>query len=408
MSYSGNKRTKGSLHHFAVNALPDKYSAVRYRLNVIEDNKKVSNKYMLLDANTCIYDLSGNIVWYMPELKGITQQSNKVRDIKATSAGTITMLYGRQAIEINYEGEVKWVAPDNGEVSGDRMEKYHHQLDRLANGHYMVMGDEFVNCRSRKDKDSMPVITGGAADMHKNGGMQGLPFATLIEYDAKGKVVWSWKTSKCYVEMNIADRYPLGLALLGDMHGNAFYLDVLKKKVYISYRNINSVFEIDYPSGKVTNIIDGYNTKLKTNEFCGQHSCRISTKGEMYLYNNNSCATEGMATIVNYKKTSTGAFEKNDEYAIPRLNDSFAIAQHSKDRAGGNVLEMKGEKLFISNSSPFNSLLIIDRNKKELLWQAMLERRDIQLNKWQSESNYRASIIDNDKDLDALLWQKKK
>lgn len=409
VSYTNKKATGSMLHHFSVLPLPVGYSPQRYRMTVTNNKIKKSSTYMMLDANTAMYDLAGNLVWYLPELGGDGQTNPAVRDMKVTNAGSITMLYGTKAIEINYAGDVLWKAPDNGEVSGDVVERYHHQFDRLPNGHYMVMGDELIKCTSRKNTDSMPLIEKVGKAPQTQGEHIKMAFTTLIEYDASGKVVWSWKSSKSYTDMKIFNRFPLPAAYLGDLHGNAFYFDIPKKKVYVSFRNISSVFEVDYPSGKVLRIIEGENHGHdRQPDFCGQHSCRISRNGKLYMYNNNNCNKENMPSVVAFKQNNKGELEKSWEFILPKISDSFSINNNSTDRAGGNVLEMPDSRVFISNSTPYNSMLIIDCHNKELLWQGVLEVNAENARGWNTQNSYRASIIYDDADLQKLIWYKRK
>ena len=71
--------------------------------------------------------------------------------------------------------------------------------------------------------------------------------------------------------------------------------------------------------------------------------------------------------------------------------------------SGGNFMELPGDAYFASLNSPFSKILIVSRDKN-ILWSALLERKNSQDSLWSALPVYRANIITNRKDLEKLVW----
>ncbi len=177
----------GELHHFSIAAVPASDTDTRIRITT--PAAKYKDAYVFIDGTGALYDMAGNAVWYLPDIEGLMKESARVSDLKLTTASTITFMVNEQAYEVNYNGDILWKGPNTGAISGEHTEHYHHEFTRLANGHYMVLGNEAVVWRSasgdissydQKTQDSI------IASYPK------IPFGNIIEYDQRGNVVWSW------------------------------------------------------------------------------------------------------------------------------------------------------------------------------------------------------------------------
>lgn len=405
-----NKLVYSDLRHFATLPLPEELKPNLSRLHVVTKNSEFKDNYIIVDVNNAIYDMVGRVVWFLPKLNGFVTQETTVRDFKFTSTGSITMLLGEQAIEINYAGDLIWKAPDNGIVSGERVEHYHHEFTKLENGHYMVLGNELKDVFINPLDPQILKIRKGDATAPDGYTITKMPFTTIIEYDALGKVVWKWKLSDVYNTLDLKDAYSFQANEIRDFHGNAFYFDVKRKLVFLSFKNVNTVAEIDYTTGKVKNLVKGMDTKDLVNvSFCGQHSCKVSQNGSLYLFNNSSCEPNEVPSILGYKMEPSGKLTKYWEYKFPNISDSLQkILAVTRDRPGGNVLEMPNKKVFISNAKPFNNLFIISCATKTMLWEGYLESRRFESFPWEPVSTYRADIIFDKTKLEQLIWYKRK
>jgi len=425
-SYGGRRNLyQSNLYHFSTTAdmVVDTNNT---RLRIMQPARQYKDDYVFLDGNEALYDMNGKPVWYLPNLHGLGYIDNLVTDLKLSPHNTITYLlepppYNAdknvyKACEVNYDGTVLWKAPDNGAVSGDSIEYYHHQFSRLANGHYMVLGSEF--------KWQYPYAD--SSDMNANAGKKGyarVQFGTLIEYDEKGNVVWSWKSSDYFLEHDTSfitppKRFcpvfdyvfmhcydftrPEASRMQQDVHENAFFFDEKNQVIYVSFKNISRVLKLKYPEGTVLNSYGPApqpgGKETGDTLFCYQHGCGISEDGYLYLFNNNLCGTTpAKVEIMKEPDDNKGRLKKIWEYQCT-VEDGYP----QKFFSGGDVMQLPGGAMYISMGSDYSKVLIVSHDKK-VLWSAIPERWNAALKKWVILHQARSSIITRQQ-LEALIW----
>jgi Arylsulfotransferase (ASST) len=392
-----------TLHHFRVGYTQEIDTSV-YRFRIVQEAKAYKDAYVFLDANKCLYDMNGKPVWYLPkpELKNVN-----VRDLKITPQGTITYVIDEAGIfEVNYKGDIIWQGPNNGLVSGDSLEHYHHEFTRLHNGHYMALAQNFVYWKTPTPTDTnltfLPKNKVKPEDINTT--YMPAPMGTLIEYDKNGKIIWSWKSSNHFNGSNIFYRRTNGTGAVMHAHENSFFFDERSNSIYISCRNINSIIKIKYPEGNVLNIYDGgTNNSIDpdpTRLFSFQHSCKISQRGHLYFFNNNSYNPGANPSVIKFQEpiSEKGTAKKIWEYIRPVDTVLSKIYP-----SGGNVVELEDESIFVS--MPFlNDNVFIVNPDKEILWNAILEQWNAFEKKWEGVNLYRASIIPGREELEQLIW----
>ncbi len=388
-------KIKGELHHFETQYSP-KVDTANVRLRILEHAAKYNNAYVCLDGTTVLYDMKGQPVWFFPEkLKGLDKN---VRDLKLTSEGTITFLANDNGYEINYDGDILWKTPENAKTGNNVVEHYHHEFTRLSNGHYMVLGNEgadgsFYN-RGNVKKDASC----------RNNDLK-MPFGTVVEFDKSGNVVWLWRSLKYIGESDLADYKPkIGMGV-DDLHSNAFFFDEKEKVVYLSFKGISRIIKIKYPEGTVLNTF-GEIYKPGTIEpkgnglFCGQHACKYSQIGCLFLFNNNGCTPGGLPKIKQFREMNDGnnSLEKLWEYQCSvEGNDKKEFV------SGGNVSELPDRSLFVCMGGSYSKVFIVGMDKK-VSWSAIAEKWDADQKQWRSVAQYRASIIYDSKLLERFVW----
>ena len=416
---SGKETKKSELYHFSTGSIPQVDTA-NTRLRVTLKKNADFHSYVMLNGSRTMYDTDGEPVWYLPDLNGFMSAGC---DVKCTPQHTITMLYGRDALEVNYNGKVLWKAPaisfakDSADRDRDRI-LYHHEFTRLSNGHYMVLGSKNVTKTAGKSNENRYHAPNAQFTFFPK-----IFDGMLYEFDAQGNIVWSWKSSDYYAQSDLYSFYTERLKdvmLFG--HENSFYFDEQQQVIYLSYAAFNRIVKISYPSGKVLNT---YGTILKAGSisdsalrsssigtplqiehmfqndlFLGQHSCRKTKSGDLILFNNNLYDTGISPQVLILKEPAygeTGGLKKEWEYdcSVEDLNNKQASG------GGGSVYEMQDGSLFVSMNFPYGKIFVIDKNKK-MLWIAHPERR-VDENKWDPLAPYRASIIDQ-ADLEQLIW----
>ncbi len=401
----------GRLFHFSTAMIPA-VDTNNMRLRICKPAEKYGDAFVFLDGNGVLYDVSGRPIWFLPQIEG---KKPEPIDLKLSAKGTITFISKPHAYEINYNGDILWENPVTGNVTGLSKEQFHHQLTRLANGHYMVLGTEHLKVLRKQPLMSGKYPFFSINDSSKTGQIDTTyfeaPFGTIEEYDEKGNLVWSWKSSSYILSSDIYDYYRMlpGPFPDYDIHENSFYFDEKNKVVYLGFRTISRILKIKYPEGE---ILSTYGEIYKPgglpkgNEFFyGQHSCNHSDNGYLYVFNNNMRDSNCLPKITILKERSPGKerLKKIWEYDFPAKDLDEKIKPGFSFNAGGNVAELPDNSMFVSMGVPDSKLFIVSREKK-VLWSALPEKWDEKKGKWTLMPQYRASIIANRKDLERLIW----
>jgi len=405
---SDSGRTKSILYHFSTRTSPDVDTSLT-RLRVIKVAEKYKDAYVFVDATRVLYDMKGEPVWFLPG-SDVENRAAYPRDLKLSPAGTITFITGGRPYEIDYNGKILWhYKGDSAEELKDDLE-FNHEFERLKNGHYMGLEHEDVCTLLPGFKDSMAHNARDSARFYDH-----KKFSRVVEYDDNYREVWSWNSSD-YLKTSDLLPYQTADSLFdpNDLHQNSFYFDEARKSVYFSFRNINRVIKISYPEGTVLSTYGKkYRQGLKDMNngwFCGQHSCRVSGEGNLYLYNNNTCDKRGIPTIVMMQqpKAGIGELKKVWEYQCPVDEALKQDDKHFNFKVGGNVLELPDRSMFISMGYPGCRLLIVTYGKK-VLWSAIPEKYNTTDKQWEPPMElYRASIITDKKQLEDLIWKSEK
>ena len=421
------KKEGGTFYHFSIGMMARADTSIT-RLRIIKRAEKYSNSYIFIDGVNVLYDMEGNPVWYLPDNNEFSSENNDFRDIKITSAGTITFLSTRNAYEIAWDGTILWKGPNDGRVSGDSIEHYHHEFTRLANGHYMVMGLEnqpvYIKTLDTKNGIDSSLFIGYINKITPE--YREMPhsfsFGTVIEYDEKGNVIWTYKTSTYFSGSDLINhKMPNGNIEL-KIHDNGFYFDEKDSVLYISFKDISRVIKVKYPEGYTLNTYgkifqkhdqsdqgaEQYLTggqQIGNGLFCSQHCCRLSQKGYLYLFNNDACHPGSLPKIVMMQQPPPyiDSLKKIWEYGCELENEDKQIQNKLHFDSGGNVEELPDGSLFATMSAGYSKLFIVSPDK-EILWSAMAERWNSSEKKWEKVTIYRASIITDQKKLERLIW----
>ncbi len=392
-------KTDATLHHFTTLRNPVLDTA-QNRFRIIKNNGKYNGAYFIVDGTRCMYNSTGLPVWYLPDIDGFINAGTQVRDIKITPQGTITLLAGENAFEINYDGKLLWYKPTTTKLRDLEIPEahLHHEFTRYKNGHYMVLGNEIYWFKlPTPEADSFTRIK--KTEMLPDPGHKkyaSAQFGTILEYDKAGKLVWSWKAVDHF---NTADLYYRKLpGVMGnlDLHQNAFYFDEATKHIYVSFKPISQVLKIKYPEGDVVNAFGKSYIAGETgdNFFCEQHSCKRSKEGYLYVFNNNLCDSLAIPSIVMMKEPANNneRLKKIWEFEVP-VEEAQKNELRSLDKSHfGSVLELPDMNLFASACSPYGNVFIVNRSK-EVLFHAVSEKYDSSSNKWNAQPTYRASFI---------------
>jgi len=299
--------------------------------------------------------------------------------MKISPQGTITFLIGKQIYEVNYDGSVLWMGPDNGIISGGLSEDYHHEFTRLYNGNYMVLGNEYAYLDLSAIKENKLVLKNEkefAADSNKVNFTKGVT-TTIIEYDSKGNVVWSWKPLAYLPSSDVINYLTKdGIPTLS-LHDNSFFFNEHENAIYLGIRNISRILKIKYPEG---NVISSYGEQFKpgirpagNGLFCNQHSCKVAKNGDIYLYDNHYCDPSSIPRIVKMEQPKNASGQLKEKWIYTCTIDSPRLKQDYIFPMGGNVIELPDGSLFSCMGGSYSKVFIVNMNK-EILWSALPEK----------------------------------
>ena len=401
---NNNTKTKSTLHHFSVKITPDVDPAVK-RLRIIKSAEKYQDHYVFIDCSRVLYDMNGKPIWVLPNTDQKDKQNAEPHDIKVTPEGTITFFTGWKPYEITYSGDILW----NYEANPDYI-MFHHEFTKLSNGHYMGMILQDVNGKLPVFKqDNFNDVYDSAGFYHSR------IYNSIVEFDKNKHLVWSWSGKEYENNSDLHLRQTADVPALDcDLHDNAFFFDEKNKIIYLSLRNISRIIKIKYPEGTVLNTYGTiYKPGIKDMEnklFCLQHSCRISQKGYLYLYNNNShYGPHHIPTIEVFQEPAPGKsdLKKIWEYQCTVEGMDSATIQKTFFYRGGGVMELPDQSMLVNMSNPYPKVFIVNHDKK-ILWSAMPEKYDPTGKKWIFFQDYYRAYIISRKELEQMIWRSEK
>ncbi len=405
--YNGTAKKKSPLHHFSTMA-NEELDSTKIRLRILTPASKYKDGYVFMDSYKALFDMKGKPVWFLPMKPG---ETSLPRDIKATPFGTITYMMMMDVYEINYDGDTLWKSPVSYQPFDDARITFHHQLSRLKNGNYMVLGNEFVLQKKNTGDDTLLNLE----PLRQNNPDQSdttyrkLVFGTVIEYDKNGKIVWQWKSSSYFNNSDIGARKLPDGTVNANVHENAFYFDEEKKNLYVSFKAISRIVKIKYPEGTV---VAAYGDKFaadkpenENEKFCEQHSCNISQEGYLYLYNNNLCHRMKRPEIVVMQEPANPKEEPKViwKYICDIEPEATYQKQNQQFPTGGNVIELPDQSILCCMGGTYSKTFIVTKDN-EILWSALPEKWDEREFQWKPYGQYRASMLTSRKELEILIW----
>ena len=396
------------LHHFSTMPSPQVDSNA-VRLRITQKAQAYKNAFVFIDGINVMYSTDGHPVWFLPLQKLNISADENIRDLKLTPQHTITFLTNHNIYEIDYNGDILWQYKNHDPVKKDNNKTgkiFHHEFTRLDNGNYMALRSEKIFRKLASSKDS---IAQNADDSSRF--FQSLVFTKIVEYDQNCNEVWAWRSADYAKtsDLNLYLQKETDSFLNVDIHENSFFFDEKNKNIYLGIKNINRIIKIKYPEGTVLNTYGTLYkpgiTKLDNDLFCGQHSCKLSQNGYLYLFNNNMCGSQHIPQIIILEEPGYG---QNNLKKIWQYDCTFdgldtALANKLNFNYGGSVQELPDRSILAFMNTPYSKAFIVNIDKK-ILWSAVCEKYNTEEKKWTSVDSYRASIISSNKDLEQLIW----
>lgn len=366
-----------------------------YRTRIIKNTTKNADGVLTLDYIKLIIDRSGLPVWYLPNSKTLLNDKDVVRDLRITNEGTFTFITSTSAIECDILGNVIWIAPNNGKVSGDTTEYYHHGFKKLKNGNYMVMGNKYT---WKNVPEGFDISKFRKENLEEVNGKYKLKilFGTIIEYDKNKEVIWSWNSADYFKEDEIFSTKTLTNSPRKDLpqnaelfgHLNAFEQDELGVYVYAGFRDLSRVIKINKKSRQVE---FSWGEKMSSGHaiegegfFKHQHDIGLSSKNNLFLFNNNGInITTNSSNVVEFSQP-TKKLKSQIKWSFDCKFDSLASGKSIRN----------GGVEFINDSAVLICLGGVNRivevlKSKEVVWDCFVETNKENTNYWLPVSLYR-------------------
>ncbi len=335
------------------------------------DPWKSGSELLIFDYARVATNHRSQPIWFMPELSFMKKGSG-LRDLKLTAEGTFLAIIDSNAYELSREGKVIWKAPNDGNVSGDAGEDYHHDIQKMPNGNYMILGNEF-------EKRKLP----GMIDSVR------FQIGTIIEYAPDGRVVWEWHAADFFTNELLTLRLREDGSYETATHMNAF--NVSGNSIYCGFRDASWILKIDKPTKRVTEIYGGMDSGLPNHYGVGlfryQHDVELLRNGSIAVVNNDSIKDPNVfSSLVVFSRGEYGEEKGDLRLRFPFNFDSLAPGKTQKM---GNVCELQNGNLLV-NMGSVNRVFELTPNG-EIAWDVLIEQWSEESHMWRALPHYRVA-----------------
>jgi len=331
------------------------FLSTNFRSNAVTyDSSKIEKGLILLD-NGVVIDRRGKLI-LVTDSFGVEK-----RDFSLTPNGTLTYVQTITAYEKTLNGETVWKSKEinNGK---ELIHGYHHDLIRLRNGNFLVMCKvkELNNPESRKNLNE-----------------------GIVELDKDNNVVWLWK--EC---TEISDT-----STIKTTHLNSIFLNEERNKLFVSARDINTIFRVDRSTSKIESCIG---TQLNAASehyphtlFSGQHSAQLLESGNILLFNNNTkMGRNSISSVLEINQPN-----KNKQAVSPQFSYLYMFDNPEENfcAKGGDVNKLANGNYLVSSSANNRSFEITPT--KKIVWECRPEKLDTTTKMWTPIGSYRINFV---------------
>ncbi len=338
---------------------------------------KKNTDIVFLDYLGVAINRAGKPIWYMPTdslLYNVNDPSR--RSLRITHDGNFTYLDSKNCYERDLFGKLLWEAPNDGAVSGDATEYYHHDFRKLKNNTYLACSYKYINEPHFFDASKTWRVR----------------YNTLIQYDNMGYVIWSWNEKDHVAPELVLEQGDPTIVDFPGTHLNGFDYNEKQNTILLSFRNTARVIKINMQTKEVIYVL-GKNPMTKNQPYdlglYGQHGPAWMGNDSIVIYNNNARTVVDSTIIINPKvlifKEPTANKELGTVWEYDCKTPLFPGGQKGKE---GYALPLKNGNILIDQGTT-NRIFEIDL-KKNIQWEMLCNRYDTIKKSWQPMINYRA------------------
>ena len=352
-----NEIIKSDIHFFSLFECP--YSdTTKYKFKQHYNSKKnVEDGIIWLDQAHCAVNRKLEVVWFLAPIIDDFKENKQIRDFRVYQDGTISFISDGEAYHINKDLDIIWKAPNTGKISGEKKENYHHSFEKMSNGNYIVLGNQYIELEKTDTKDTSD---------------RRVEFTTIIEYNQNKEVVWSWK---------LLEKFALDLLanpetnFIYNTHCNSLSVSKDGKKILLGFRDISRIIEIDKKSGA---IVRSFGKKLnktdtlvyETDLFMFPHDAKYIDNETISVLNNNDVKNKKISSLIYLKLPDVKA---KNLTLIWRFQFDFDRFTNGKSSKMGNHVVLPNNNLLINEGS-INRIVEIDPIKKNPLWDLIITK----------------------------------
>jgi len=370
----------------------------RVRVNAVDSSASEQGLFLLDYAHVAV-DRKGKPVWFLPSAQFKDVKKAVVRDLRLSKAGTFTFLTDTSIYESDLNGNLLWQGPNDGKVSGEKSEFYHHDFQLLPNGHYIVLGQKY-SWRQIPAAESDTKYRAENTKIEDGRKLLKIMFGTIIEYDSKGKIVWSWNSADYFKDEDVFSKESstntprragspevANAELFG--HLNSVEQDSAAEYVYAGFRDVSRIVKIEKKTGKV---VRSWGTLMPSGEasegngfFKNQHGSQILRNGNIATFNNNGLNDFNNASNI---VVFTQPKQKGKSEVVWQFDCKFDTITNGKSGRNGNVEELSNGN-FVSCFGGINRIVEIKSKDKKVVWDAFVENVPLGAPTWMRFPQYR-------------------
>ena len=357
--------------HFEIDSVLNK-AELRF-VKTTHLKQECSNELFVYDYAGMVLNRKTETQWFIPKNSNGVPISKGMRDLKLTCDGTFVALIDSMAYEFDLRGNILWQAPNSGEISKRNTEDYHHDIQKLGNGNYIVLGNEKVRTKFKGEKDSVSYESG-----------------FIVEYNHEGKVIWLWRAKDFFTPELLALHKKEDGRVNPATHMNSFQL--VDNSILVGFRDASWILKINRFTKKVEEIYggmdSGYPNHYAKGLFRFQHDSELLKNGtSVAIINNDSIADPKVTSSM--LVFSLGDLQHQKGELLYRFDFKFDNKTNGKSQKMGNVTQLKNGN-FLINMGSLNRVIEITPGGK-VVWDCFTEKLDSTGTYYHAFSHYRVS-----------------
>ncbi|MEQ1732666.1 MAG: aryl-sulfate sulfotransferase [Bacteroidia bacterium] len=387
-----NKKLKYVSDKFYFSTLKSPFiDSTKHKLVVHKNTSNVAqNSFILNDYSQNLVTRNGKPVWYLRTDKFVKKSNFRIRDVNFTPQGTVTFMTDSNAYESTLDGKILWKALNNGLVSGEKMEYYHHDLQKLPNGNYMILSCKYIERKiGNKTIDTCEWHTEKNVHLKGKNYYAKVRYGTVIEYNPQGKVVWTWCANSYFKKAELFCNKTILGEHLPNAHMNSFNQSKDGKYVYVGFRDYSRIIKIKKQNKKVVDswgltMLDKKPRKSHGN-FCNQHACTLIEGDKIAVLNNDS------VILKNNLASSVVIINEKDGSVDWKFNLGFDTLCNGKASVMGYVQALPNKNLFVCMGQAGRMLEVTPN--KEVVWDSFQTTYIPKTKKMENAPVYRARVV---------------